>query len=597
MSTAITGRPADVEAEDQQGRSQPSRPLLATLAVVSIVWTLYAEWIYYRALSTGLSEAALIALLDGLTTLSFALIGLVVWHGRPDSRIGPLMYATGVAQVIGNLAQSSVPVVVYLADWFQSAWHVGLGVIVLTYPSGRIRHRVDAWLLGVASIWIVVTGWWSVAGENPAGCLVCQPNPFFVDVDATTRAAGDTFTSIGVLVLWLAFALRVAVRWRRTGPVGRRALRPLLAAGLVAATAQILSAVAQMTVDEISAIYVQVFLATPAAVVVPVALGFGLLRGRLDQASVGELVVRVGDGRTDDDLERAVSGALGDPTLRIAIPTGDGSLVAIDGSPIGVPGPDRQVTRITSGGHTSALLIHDPDLEANPGLVQSVGAATRLALENARLTEEVRRQLDEVRASRARIVEASDAERERIERNLHDGAQQRLVALALRLRAMGPAADPATRDELTVAADDLDAALAELRELARGIHPTAVTQSGLAAAIESLAERAPIPVEVDAPATRWPAAVEVAAWFVVAEALTNVARHARATSARVTVGEADDRLEITVRDDGVGGASVGPRSGLQGLADRMAAAGGELAVDSPPGGGTTVQAWIPVDAA
>lgn len=206
--------------------------------------------------------------------------------------------------------------------------------------------------------------------------------------------------------------------------------------------------------------------------------------------------------------------------------------------------------------------------------------------------------LEEVRASRARIVAASDAERRRVERNIHDGAQQRLVALALRLRLLEERArgDPeALRAEARAAGAELSAALAELRELAHGLHPPVLSTDGLAPALEQLAARAPLPVKVKAPGERYPDALESTAYFVASEALANVAKHSRASAASVEVERRDRRLAIEIADDGVGGADARGGSGLAGLADRVAAIGGTLSVDSPTGSGTSVRAELPLE--
>lgn len=223
----------------------------------------------------------------------------------------------------------------------------------------------------------------------------------------------------------------------------------------------------------------------------------------------------------------------------------------------------------------------------------------RLNDANARLQGQVEAQLEEVRASRTRIVEAGDRERRRVERDLHDGAQQRLVSLSLELqmarRALGDGGDPTVRRSLERAADEATAALAELRDLALGIHPLILTESGLGAAVESLADRTSVDVAVDVGSERYPPAVEGAAYFVISEALTNVAKYANASKATVRVQGLDDHLSIEVSDDGIGGADARSGSGLRGLADRLAALDGSITVVSPVGGGTRVRAQIPTN--
>jgi signal transduction histidine kinase len=224
--------------------------------------------------------------------------------------------------------------------------------------------------------------------------------------------------------------------------------------------------------------------------------------------------------------------------------------------------------------------------------------ATVLEAENERLYAELRARVEELRASRQRIVEAGVAERRRIERDLHDGAQQRLVSLALALRMARAKVDSdpsAAAELLDGASEELELALAELRELARGIHPAVLSDRGLGAALEALASRAPLPVEIadDGVGEEMPDTVESAAYFVVAEALTNVAKYASANGARVSVERVDGIVEVTVVDDGVGGADPVRGTGLRGLSDRLAALDGELDVESPAGEGTTVRARIP----
>jgi signal transduction histidine kinase len=223
--------------------------------------------------------------------------------------------------------------------------------------------------------------------------------------------------------------------------------------------------------------------------------------------------------------------------------------------------------------------------------------ARRLAHENAVLQGQVEAQLDEVRASRARIVEAGDRERRRVERDLHDGAQQRLVSLSLELqlarRALGEAGEPAVRQSLERAAEEAATALAELRELALGIHPLILTEAGLGPAVESLADRTPVDVSVEIGSERYPPAVEGAAYFLISEALTNVTKYAKATRAIVRIRGMADQVTVEVEDDGVGGADPRSGSGLRGLADRLAALDGTLTVESPNGGGTRILARIP----
>ena len=291
---------------------------------------------------------------------------------------------------------------------------------------------------------------------------------------------------------------------------------------------------------------------------------------------------------------------LGDPDLEIVYPrVGSGGWIDGLGAGSGIVAAGRAVTAIDRDGKPVAALVHDRALLEDRARLDAAIEAASMAIDNERLKAQLQAQLAEVQASRARIVDAGDRELRRVERNLHDGAQQRLVGLALLLRLAAREAGADAHPELTQLLEDatreLDDAVGELRELARGIHPAIVDDAGLGAAIETLAERPGVPVvlHVEVP-DRLPAAVEVGAYYLVAEALTNINKHAGATEAIVQATVTDGALRIAVADDGTGGAGARPGSGLEGLADRVEALGGQLSVDSGAGRGTTVSATIPL---
>jgi signal transduction histidine kinase len=566
---------------------------VGALTTLALLVAIGAELLYanHWQISARPSELALVT--DGLLGLSFLLVGVIVWRALPGVSVGKWMYATGLAYFIGNLAASPVPVLHHLGNALPALWFIGMGALVLAYPGDRLERPHDRLLVGGALAWIVLTGAAFVTQLDPARCLpdFCPANPFRLDLGSNLAPTISTISTVGNAVLLGLLAVQVMRRWRGATPSSRRSLTPLwLAAGVMAVAMAGGAAIEVLLGDNPASLAARLL-----PIVIPVVLGAGMLRARIDQASVGDLVIRLGSHPADEELAQAVARAVSDPTLILAVPGTDGQLVDLRGQAVTPPDPHRRITRVEAGNELLAVLIHDAGLDANPGLMRSVAAATRLALENRRLAATVQRQLEAVRASRARIVEASDAERERIERNLHDGAQQRLVTLALRLRMIaGGAGDAGPRRAIEDAADELDEALAELRDLARGIHPTGVVQGGLASAVEALAERTPLPVAVRVPGQRWPIGVEVAAYFVVAEALTNAVRHANATRAEVTATERDGRLRISVADDGIGGADPGTGTGLGGLVDRLAALGGSLEVLSPPGGGTVVRGDLPL---
>jgi len=331
----------------------------------------------------------------------------------------------------------------------------------------------------------------------------------------------------------------------------------------------------------------------------PLAFLAGLLRSRLARFGVAELVVELSATPAAGTLRDALARALGDPSLDLAywLP-GSGSYVDAAGRPVSLPaeGAGRTVSRVESAGEPVAALIHDPALDEDPELVAGVGAAAALALANERLQAELRAKVEELRASRARIVQAGDEERRRIERNLHDGAQQRLLALSFSLglaESEVPEELEKVRGLVRGVKEELGRAIEELRELAHGIHPQILGERGLAAALETLAARSPIPVKVSAPEERLPEPVEAAAYYVVSEALANATKHARAQRVAVRLDRQNGTLAIEVADDGVGGASTSAGSGLRGLLDRVEALDGRLYVTSPAGGGTTIRAEIP----
>jgi len=302
-------------------------------------------------------------------------------------------------------------------------------------------------------------------------------------------------------------------------------------------------------------------------------------------------------------LQESLRDALADPSLQVFRWDGArGGYLDATGSLVEprADGPDRAMLTIENAGSPMLAIAHDPVLLDDPGLMSAAVAAVRLAVENDRLQAEVRAQLEAVRASRTRLAEAQATERRRMERDLHDGAQQRIVSLRISLellrRRLGSDADPETLAELDAAAAEARAAIDELRELAQGLHPAVLAEAGLGRALESLAERSPVAVTVEADlGGRLPETTETTAYFVVAEALTNVAKHASATRATVRARRTGDRLILEVADDGRGGADIGAGTGLRGLEDRVAALDGTMRIDGPPGTGTTLVVELPCE--
>jgi signal transduction histidine kinase len=342
-----------------------------------------------------------------------------------------------------------------------------------------------------------------------------------------------------------------------------------------------------------------------ALAAVPVAVLVVFIQRRLAQGAVAGLVIELGGRGAAADLRGALSRALGDPSLALAYWYPDQSrYVDSDGRPVELPpaGAARSSTLIERDGQPVAAVIHDPALQYNSALVDSVCAAAGMSLDNERLAAELRAKLAELQASRARLVQTADTERRRIERNLHDGAQQQLVALKISLGLARQLVTglPEAAELLTQTEQQAAQALEELRELARGIYPPLLADLGLRAALEAQARKAALPVTIEAADLgRYPQQIEAAVYFCVLEALQNTAKYAQASAAQVTLSGDGQYLVFTVTDDGKGfdPATTPKGTGLQGMADRLGALGGTIDITSTPGRGTQLTGRVPATAA
>ena len=335
-------------------------------------------------------------------------------------------------------------------------------------------------------------------------------------------------------------------------------------------------------------------LAVPAAVVTVAVLG--ALGSAL--RAVTRALLTPPSTEPGAPVRELLAESLGDRTLSIAYWLPDRRIFVDDaGHTVQLPDPGsgRAWTAVERDGTRVAAIVHDAELEAGPELVHAAAAAASLAIDNEHLKADLRARVEELRVSRMRIVEAADVARRRLERDLHDGAQQQLVSLALDLSLLKARLhDPELSGTVDELSQKLAVALAELRELARGIHPVILTERGLLPAVAALATRVPIPVDVEVEIPeRLSPAIEAAAYFVVAEALTNVIKYAQANEVRVGIRQTGGDVLVEVSDDGAGGAELGAGTGLRGLVDRLAALDGTLEVQSPPGEGTQLLANIP----
>ncbi len=567
------------------------RWLLVGAAVLAAAWVLGAEW---SSIGGGVPENHL---LDALVGGTFIGAGLVAIDRRPGNIIGPLMVAFGAIGYFANWSNlGTIPMFPMLAVVNDIASAALIAHIALTYPTGHLRSRLDR-----AVLWITygtlgsITAIALLAFPRPRPGCDCPWVPHVVPNVALFQRMYDLSQQVAFVLVPL-FLVAVVLRWRQASRAERRALLPLWIAVTLLAIVFLIGAfspIADTTGDPFS--YLLWELRGVISIAVPILFLWGLLSERLARSAVGDLVVELDRPLPPEDLEAALARSLRDPTLHIVYAIDDGRWVDCDGKPVSEPAAgDPAVTLVERDDDVLAALLHDRALE--PGLVQAAGVAAGMAIANERLRAEVRAQLEEVRASRRRIVEAGDAARRRVERDLHDGAQQRLVGLSLGLRMLEDRYrdQPGAAEDVEALQTELRSALQELRELARGLHPQILTEEGLGPAIESLAARSPIPVRVTMDRDeRLPAPVEATAYFVVAEALTNVSKYAQASSAAVAVARSNGSLLLDVTDDGVGGAAPGAGSGLLGLEDRLSALGGTLAIVSPSGEGTRLHAEIP----
>jgi signal transduction histidine kinase len=606
--TAVGMRAAEAERSGAGMRTKPARRpnpwLLGALAVAAPAIAVAERLAWPDAPPAIGVEWHLAAVLS-------VWAGLVAWQRHPGYRSGKIMVVFGLLLFQKMLVFSGNSILFTLGRSWGDIWFLPIVYLTLAFPTGKLTTRAQGLVF-----WPFAVAYYFIYNLLVFGLLSPRSEPFWPahelfsihPVDTSAWGPYDTFAH----TLWVTAIVALAVaRWWKASPPARRVLAPALLPAIVIAidvkAVDVIGTVIGMfglSAEEFTPLVILLYrVGTSSFLAVPVGVLLGLYLARRAQARVSRLVVELDQLPGLGALEPSLRRTLRDPALRVGLyDPASGTYRTADGRPFEVleEASNLVATRLERAGKPLGLMVHDKALLENPHLMESTAAAVRMAVDNERLHRAVRDQLEEVRASRARIVEASDAERRRVERNLHDGAQQRLVSLAMSLRmarARAEAAgDTALSAELDRSSDDLDRAIAELRDLAQGIHPAVLTEEGLAAALEDLAERSPVRVTLSIPQARYPAAVEATAYFVASEALANVAKHSRASAARVRVSSEDETLIVEIADDGVGGADLSKGSGLRGLDDRLAALGGSFRVQRAAHGGTRVVAEIPCEA-
>ena len=572
-----------------------------------------SRWIWLLALSGGVALVGAIVVpstVDNLFwrrlplveevgwTLALTMqvtVGLFMWVRWPKLPTGRSLYVAGVLGLISFA--TFTPETRVLSSAIGLASVMMTVQALLTYPDGKLTtwaHRIL--VLGWAGL--LAGGGVAMLTQDPRPdpCTGCpRPWPLIVDVPALSDV---TFwvAFLSVTTVTVAAGVLFTMRWIRGSRPTRRALSPVL---LLSAGPGVLRMLVFLTGSSglLDRLFPRSIATTSGYLLVLYPIGFlwGTLRTRLALLEAADLLGDI-DGQIQiGEVQPLLRQRLSDPRLEIGFwrPT-QGRYVEADGSPLGVD-DNRVATELRRDDEPFAIVLHDPVLDG--ATVVAVGSIIGMALENERLHSELRAHLEEVRASRRRIVVAADEARYQVERDLHDGAQQRLVALGLNLEMIANELDGQASETATIhlghARQEARAAIKELRDLSRGLHPVALTEAGLKPAISLLADRSPVPVETSVIDGRWPVSVEQAVYYVISESMANIAKHAGASAAFVEVAETEDRLVVTVSDDGVGGAAPGPGTGLQGLIDRVDALGGRMSVSSPAGEGTKVVAMLP----
>jgi signal transduction histidine kinase len=573
----------------------------------------------FAALTTVVGAAsgapARFLVLDATTGLTFVAAGLVAAWFRPASPAGLLLLVSGALWFVGSYGPTGRPVLTHLGFAFEGYYDLTLAVLLLLL-SATARGLRPRSLVAVLAVAMSARSLGRLTLTDPAvfmpECTDCPSNPFALHADVGLFESVELMTNTVMAICFVLVAIVAASRLLSVSGAARRSRWPVLLAGTLAMAGAayhaleyawpVATGTGLLELEE-PLHEVRAWLIFGLRVLVPIGFMVGVIQQRSRAGPLAPLAthLRGRDGSTSTG--DAIRTALGDPSASLlrarqhAWTTEAGLEVPV---PHDDPASSRAVTLIGSEPSPVAAIEHDRALLEQPELLEGVTTLVHLAIENERLEAELRSQLHEVTQSRARIVSAAEEERRRIERDLHDGAQQRLVAASLSLRdaralaVSAEAAAPLT-ESLDGLAHELAAAIRELRELARGIHPAILENEGLAAAVAGLARRSSVPVEVrvEIPG-RQPAIVESTVYFTIAEALTNTQRYAHATGATVSVTAGPGRVEVAVSDDGVGGVDPARGSGLRGLADRVRALGGGLDIDSVPGSGTAIRAWIPL---
>ena len=566
-------------------------PWVLWAAVVLGLGTLLAS-IALAMAGDELVRPGLQAFLFNWITIPYLISGTLAWWRRPESRLGPLMIATAFVMALTALQWSSLPALHSLGNLLDMVPSAMFLHVFLAYPTGQLQTRPRQVVVIAGYVNVVVLQLAKILlGSNPDSLLAISAQP-------ALASRIEQFQLIAMSALLLIGTALLLVRRPNPSLARRRPVTLLVDTfGLALVMLALLYVAGLRGWPQIETVRHITFAALGLA---PAAFLLGLLDARLARTDVGALLMELRAHPTSD-LREPLARALHDPSLSLAywLPQ-YGTWADPDGHAVTLRGADEgRATRVIHRDHEPIIALEfDRSLEDERELLDAVAAAAGIALENNRLQVELRARLQELQGSRSRVIDAEQKERQRLERNLHDGAQQRLVALALELGLLANNSQDSseTAARLLQAKREVAVSLDELRDVARGIHPAVLTGHGLAVALESLAIQAAVPVELDVAIDgRLPERIEVAAYYVVSESLTNIGKHAEATTASVRVTRSADVIVVAVVDDGIGGADTERGTGLRGLADRVEAVGGQLRIWSPAGRGTRLEAEFPCE--
>jgi len=543
------------------------------------------------------------------------LAGLYWRRHRPGSRFGTMLVVLGLLGIPLVLQAVRSPWAYFVGQAAEAPLLYATFVVILAFPTGRLVSRAErAILLGVVIMYVM---WWvaswlftpQVVGSPLSICrAACPANPLYLASHPDFLRTWLYLANAVAVTVAVASALVIGVRLARADPPRRRALwigSAVAVTFLVAFAINVFNFGPALTVPVPTTVWRWV------PVVFRTALPLGYIAALIDAQLyagrvVGGVLDRALDSSRAEDITRSLPAALGEPNLRFGFWVPGRGWTGHDGEPFEMPTPEsgEVVRTIERAGHPFAVAVHRSRLEESPELIRAIVATSLLLFENETLEVEVRSAIRDLEESRARVVKAGDSERRRIERDLHDGAQQRLLALGIKLHAVGETMglEVPARQEITDLCIEVDRALAEIRDLAHGIFPAPLTDLGLLPALRAAVRSSPLSVKLDSDLVdrRYPAELETALYFSCAEALQNISKHAGAgADATIGLAETDGAVLLSVRDTGRGfdPSQVEEGTGLSGIRDRLGALGGRLEIRSRPGRGTIINCWVPVAAA